>query len=145
MRTAAPIDDSVLETFYERAQVHPLIDTVDGDWSDETLTQVDVTFDIDQYPEQVQAAKLEMRWYTNDDYNFQYIEKRSADVDWQCRWDRHPNPHTSRTHFHPPPAARSRDAVPDSPTDRHPSAMFARTLANVRARIEDLWKASSTP
>jgi hypothetical protein len=141
---AAPIDEAVLETVYERARAHPLIETVNGDRTDGTLTQVNVSFDPDQYPDRIQAASLEIQWYTNGDYNLHYIETHRSDEEWQCRWDRHPNPHTTRMHFHPPPAARSNDAIPDSPSDRHPSAMFARTLANVRERIEDLWKASST-
>jgi hypothetical protein len=141
---AAPIDEAVLETIYERARAHPLIETVNGDRTSGTLSQVDATFDPDQYPDGIQAARLEVQWYTNGDYNLHYIETHSSGEEWQCRWDRHPNPHTSRTHFHPPPAARSRDAVPDSPSDRHPSAMFARTLANVRGRIETLWNTSST-
>ena len=141
---AAPIDEAVLETVYERARAHPLIETVNGDRTDGTLTQVNVSFDPDQYPDRIQAARLEIQWYTNGDYNLHYIETHRSDEEWQCRWDRHPNPHTTRMHFHPPPAARSNDAIPDSPSDRHPSAMFARTLANVREWIEDLWKASST-
>lgn len=141
---AAPIDEAVLETVYERARAHPLIETVNGDRTDGTLTQVNVSFDPDQYPDRIQAARLEIQWYTNGDYNLHYIETHRSEEEWQCRWDRHPNPHTTRMHFHPPPTARSNDAVPDSPSDRHPSAMFARTLANVRERIEDLWEESST-
>ena len=141
---AAPIDEAVLETVYQRSRAHPLIEAVDGDRSSGTLTQVTVSFDPGQYPEQVRAARLEIQWYTNGDYNLHYIETHRSEREWQCRWDRHPNPHTTRTHFHPPPTARSNDAVPDSPSDRHPSAMFARTLANVRARIEDLWDESGT-
>lgn len=133
---AAPIDEAVLETISERSRDHPLIKTVTGKRSGGTLTQVTVSFDSDQYPDRVQAARLEIRWYTNGDYTLHYIETHHSDEAWQCRWDRHPNPHTTRTHFHPPPAARSNDAVPDSPPDRHPSAMFARTLATVRRMSE---------
>jgi hypothetical protein len=68
-----------------------------------------------------------------------YVETHS-DRAWQCRWDRHQNPHTQRTHFHPPPAADSTAAVPDQPPDHHPSAIVTRTLANIRDRIEDLWE-----
>ena len=143
MGTAAPIDEAVIERFFERSQTHPLVETVTGDRTGGTLTLVRVTFDLDQYPDRVQGAKLELRWYANGDYNFHYTETHASGDSWQCRWDRHPNPHTTRTHFHPPPAARSRDAIPDSPTDHHPSAMFARTFANIRARIEDLWDVSA--
>lgn len=141
---AAPIDEAVLETVSERVRAHPLIETVDGDRCGGALTQVTVSFDPDQSPDQITEAKLEIQWYTNGDYTLQYIEIHRSGETWQCRWDRHSNAHTTRMHFHPPPAARSNDAVPDSPSDRHPSAMFARTLATIRARIEDLWDESST-
>ena len=26
----------------------------------------------------------------------------NADETWECRWDRHPNPHNTRLHFHEP-------------------------------------------
>ena len=137
--TAAPIDKSVLETIYQRAETHPLTQSIQSDRTGRTLTQVAVLFDTDQYPENIQAARIEIQWYRNGDYNFHYIETHSTGDDWQCRWDRHPNPHTTRTHFHPPPTACSNDAVPDSPSDRHPSTMFARALASIRTRLEDLW------
>ena len=141
----APIDDTVLESFFQRAQDHPLIETVEGDRTGGMLTAVRAGFDPDQYPRRVRTAELEIRWYTNGDYSFHYFETHTSENTWQCRWGRHSNPHTTRTHFHPPPAARSNDAVSDSPADRHPSAMFTRTLANVRRRIEDLWEASDKP
>ena len=141
---AAPIDESVLETFYQRAETHPLTQTVQGDRTGRTLTQLTVLFDTDQYPEHIDTARLEIQWYQNEDYNFHYIETHPTGEDWQCRWDRHPNPHTTRIHFHPPPEARSDDAVPDSPADRHPSALFARVLASIQTRIEDLWNEQPT-
>jgi hypothetical protein len=96
--------------------------------------------DPDRYPPHTQEARLEIQWYTNGDYNFHYVETQDAGDIWQCRWDRHPNPHTQRMHFHPPPTARSNDAVPDSPADHHPSALFTRALANIRQRIDSLWQ-----
>jgi len=138
--SVAPIDDAVLRTIAERARTHPLIETVQTAQTGGIPSMVFAILDPDRYPPDIEEAKLEIRWYTNGDYNFHYIEAHGADDIWQCRWDRHPNPHTQRTHFHPPPTARSGDAVPDNPGDRHPSALFTRTLANVRQRIERLWK-----
>ena len=122
--TAAPIDEAVLETMYQRARSHPLTETVEGDRSGGTLKQVTAMLDSDQYPDRVQAARLEIQWYTNGDYNLHYLETHRSEKEWQCRWDRHSNPHTTRTHFHPPPEVRSNDAVPDSPSDQHPSAIL---------------------
>lgn len=137
--SAAPIDDAVLETIRDRVQTHPLVDTVTTERTGATLSMVQLACDLDRYPAHVTAVRVEIRWYTNDDYNFHYVETHADDI-WQCRWDRHPNPHTQRTHFHPPPDAKSEDAVPDDPVDRHPSAMVTRTLANIRDRIDMLWE-----
>lgn len=136
--SAAPIDDAVLESFAERARTHQLIRTVQSEQTDGMVSMVAVALDLDRYPPHIQDARLEIQWYTNGDYNFHYVETQDSGEIWQCRWDRHPNPHTQRTHFHPPPEARSDDAVPDSPPDTHPSALFTRTLANVRQRIKNL-------
>lgn len=137
--SAAPIDDAILETIAERARTHSLTKTVRTERTGEMISMVVAILDSDRYPPNVQEARLEIRWYTNGDYNFHYMETQDSGEVWQCRWDRHPNRHTQRMHFHPPPAVRSADAVPDSPADHHPSALFTRTLANIRQRIKDLW------
>lgn len=136
---SAPIDPDILQQFAGRLRSHPLVVSVSEERSGGTLTLVCATFDSSQYPDHVETARLELQWYQNGDYNFHYLESHLSDT-WQCRWDRHPNPHTDRTHFHPPPAARSNDAVPDSPTDSHPSALVTRTLAAIRSRIQELWQ-----
>jgi hypothetical protein len=136
--SVAPIDDAVLRTLRERARTHSLVSTVTTERTGDTISVVRLECDPDRYPERVKGTRLEIRWYTNGDYNFHYLETHADDI-WQCRWDRHPNPHTRRTHFHPPPGARSTAATPDHPSDRHPTAMFSRTLANLRQRIDDLW------
>ena len=65
---AAPIDESVLETLYQRAETHPLTQTVQGDRTGRTLTQLTVLFDTDQYPAHIHTARLEIQWYQNEDY-----------------------------------------------------------------------------
>lgn len=137
--SAAPIDDVVLESIAERARAHQLVKRVQSEQTGGMVSTVVATLDPGRYPPHVQEARLEVQWYTNGDYNFHYVETQDSGDIWQCRWDRHPNPHTQRMHFHPPPEAQSDDAVPDSPADTHPSALFTRTLANVRQRIENLW------
>lgn len=140
--SAAPTDDTVLETLHERARTHSLIETTQVERTGGAISMVRADLALDRYPAHIQDARLEIRWYTNGDYNFHYVETHSTKEVWQCRWDRHPNPHTSRTHFHPPPDARSAEAIPDTPADRHPTALFTRTLANIRQRIDDLWEAT---
>lgn len=138
-RPAAPIDTAVLRTLRDRLQTHRLVETVRTEPTDNPISQIVVTLDADRYPSQIATVRLEIQWYKNDDYNFHYIETENDDTVWQCRWDRHPNPHTSRTHFHPPPAANSADAISDKPANRQPAAMLTRTLAAISDRIDDHW------
>jgi hypothetical protein len=139
MGSTAPVDDAVLGELRDRAATHPLVDRVELDRTAGTLSMVMLIFDSSQYPGWVAGARVEVRWYTNGDYSFHYVETHADGGRWQCRWDRHPNPHASRTHFHPPPDAHSEDAVPDNPDGMYPDSVFTRTLANVRERIADCW------
>jgi len=139
---AAPVDSPGLETIRDRARTHSLVERTRVEQTGSTISMVVLSLSMDHYPGHVQDARIEIQWYLNGDYNFHYVERHRSEKIWQCRWDRHPNPHTSRTHFHPPPEAESTAAVADHPADRHPSALFTRTLANVRDRISDLWAES---
>jgi len=139
MESAAPVDDAVLEILRQRGATHPLVERVRTERTGATLSTVVLVLDGDRYPDSVGDARLEIQWFVNGDYNVHYVETRGESV-WQCRWDRHVNPHTARSHFHPPPDAASEAAVPDRPEDGHPGAMFARTMANVRDRMEGLWE-----
>lgn len=143
MGSSAPVDDGVLGELCDRAVTHPLVARVERDRTAGTLSTVVLVLDDVQYPGWVEEARLDIRWYTNGDYTFHYIETHADGDRWQCRWDRHPNPHTSRAHFHPPPDAHSEDAVPDSHDGAHPDGLFSRTLANVRERIADCWDEDS--
>lgn len=140
---SGPIDGAILEDFRDRARTHELVESVHTERTGGTPSMLVVEFDPDRYPSHVTEATLEIQWYRNDDYNLHYVETHTPDGVWQCRWDRHPNPHTSRTHVHPPPGARSSDAVSDDPDECYPAYIFTRTLANVRDRIDDLWERRS--
>lgn len=71
--------------------------------------------------------------YRNGEVNVVYVERR-ADRDWTCRWDRHPNPHSARDHFHEPPDGATDDAV-----DReYPEDVFD-VLELVLERIGTVW------
>jgi hypothetical protein len=137
--SAAPIDDAILEMIADRAQTHSLVEAVHTEHTGGVVSLVTIELDCDRYPDNILDARIEIQWHTNGDYNFHYIETHTADDIWQCRWDKHMNPHTTRTHFHPPPEASSADAIPDRPSDYHPTGIFTRTLANVRQRVDDLW------
>ena len=137
--SAAPIDSAILDMLSNRAQTHSLVETVRTEQTGGMTSLVMVKLDGERYPNSIKKGRIEIQWYTNGDYNFHYIETHTADDIWQCRWDKHVNPHTTRIHFHPPPEASSTDAIPDQPSDCHSTAIFIRTLASVRQRIGDLW------
>lgn len=87
------------------------------------------------YPVAVERAVLSIRWYTNDDFKIQYREVR--DADWQCRWDRHPNPHNTREHFHPPPTAETPGEDAAWPDDYR--EVLRLVLDEIERRIDDIW------
>ncbi|MEY7848128.1 hypothetical protein AB7C87_02870 [Natrarchaeobius sp. A-rgal3] len=89
------------------------------------------------YPNEVSAG-LEIRWYRNDDFNVHYQEECQVST-WKCRWDRHPNAHNSRDHFHPPSAASRSGAQNEQwPTDYRDVSRLV--LDCIEERIEVLWE-----
>lgn len=52
-----------------------------------------------------EPGRFDVRWSATDCYSFHYAE---SGLDF--RYDAHPNPHSPREHFHPPPDAASADA-----------------------------------
>ncbi|WP_394329408.1 hypothetical protein [Natronorubrum thiooxidans] len=62
-----------------------------------------------------------------------------SDSAWKCRWDRHPNAHNSRDHFHPPPTAIRTDAKNAQWPDDHLD-VSRLVLDRIEERIEMLWK-----
>ena len=52
------------------------------------------------FPGGVRCAYLQMRWFEMDDFRIHYAEQYRTDILWECRWDRHPNQHKTRDHFH---------------------------------------------
>jgi hypothetical protein len=91
----------------------------------------------DYYPGAV-SVRVEIRWYRNDDFNVHYQEERQDNA-WKCRWDRHPNAHNSRDHFHPPPSASRTDAENAQWPDDHRD-VIRLVLDRITERIETLWE-----
>lgn len=92
--------------------------------------------DAGRYPSTVEAARLDIRWFTSGDFSIHYTET-SPDERWECRWDRHPNPHNTRLHFHQPPKADEIEALTLSSV--HPLDVIATVLAAVEQRITQQW------
>lgn len=95
-----------------------------------------VEYDTGYYPSGVSCAYLRIRWYEIGDFSVHYSEQYRDSADQDFRWGRHPNPHNSRDHFHPPP-----DAVPGE--DRDYSDDWRDVLTTVfrglDRRIEAFW------
>ena len=92
--------------------------------------------DSGQYPELVIEARVDIRWFRTDDFSIHYFESRDGDQ-WECRWDRHPNTHNTRLHFHEPPTGT--DITDIELSSLHPLDVYSRVFDAVEQRIESLW------
>lgn len=131
----APLDRAVLERMRSRFLGRRMFESVE--LVEEGKPHLRVEMSGDYYPDTV-SARFEIRWYRNDDFSFHYREVRE-DSAWMCRWDRHPNAHNSRDHFHPPPAASRTDADDAQwPADHRDVSQLV--LDRIEERIETLWE-----
>ncbi|MEE6210350.1 hypothetical protein U3A55_09295 [Salarchaeum sp. III] len=95
------------------------------------------------YPDVIETARLEVRLRVNGDFNVQYIEEWAGER-WSCRWDRHPNTHNTREHFHSPPEPREDTAVTAAyPTDI--GDVLRLVFGTIESRINDLWTTATDP
>lgn len=131
----APIDRAVLERMRSRFRRRSMFES--AELVEEGKLYLHVEVSSDYYPNEA-SARFEIRWYRNDDFTVHYHEERQDGV-WQCRWDRHPNTHNSRDHFHPPPDASRTDAEDAQWPDDHRD-VGRLVLARVEERIETLWE-----
>lgn len=131
----APIDRAVLEQMRSRFRGQHMFASAKLVEEGKLCLRVEVSSDY--YPDEA-SAHFEIRWYRNDDFNVHYQEVWRNGV-WKCRWDRHPNTHNSREHFHPPPNASRTDAEDAQWPDDHRD-VCRLVLARVEERIETLWE-----
>lgn len=133
---AGPLDVAALDVLGERARGHPLVATTALRPDAVSPRRLEVRLDADQYPRPVERARLDVRWFEGGDYSFHYLESRE-DADWQCRWDRHPNPDGTRTHFHPPPDASAEIESTAIEETHHLGVLFA-VLDWIESRVRTL-------
>lgn len=133
---SAPVDFALLGTIHSR-----LSDT--ERFQDAELrpgyapNSVVLYYDLGYFPQEVEEAFLHVRWYTNDDFNVHY-EERYADSDvWKCRWDRHPNEHNSREHFHQPPDASTPGR--DTSFSKDWRDVLSHVLGEIDVHVEGFW------
>ena len=131
----APIDRPILEFLQTHLQAtNQVTQAAITDASDHL--ELRVTFASSYYPTTVDEASLTVRWYTNDDFKIHYREVHSNRT-WECRWDRHPNPHNTRDHLHPPPTALTPGDDASWPADHRD--VLRIVLEEVERRITELW------
>ena len=138
-----PIDDNVLDTIQQLASTHRFVHRVYLNDDPGGRRELYIELDPDHYPGAIETVTLQVKWYNTDDYTFHYREVWESD-EWQCRWDRHPHPHNAtREHFHEPPTAAD-DPITDPMERVEPHYVFARTMANISERVEQLWENESS-
>lgn len=135
-RSPAPIDRPILEFVRDRLATTRQFDTV-AITDSESHLELRASLDAEYVPADVSSVLLGVRWYTNDDFKIHYSEDHAETV-WERRWDRHPNPHNSRDHFHPPPDAATPGRDASWPADYRD--VLRLVLDETECRIERLWE-----
>ena len=92
--------------------------------------------DAGQYPESIPAARLDIRWFTTGEFSIHYVEEHENGESWECRWDRHPNTHNARLHFHEPPSAT--EVIGLELSSSHPFDVYSTVLVAIEQRVETL-------
>jgi hypothetical protein len=133
-----PPDQQTLRLLERQCTTTPLI--VDTELQPDATTprRVSATLDTEAFPEPVTTATLDIRCFTTGDFSIQYVETTTDGAEWRCRWDRHPNPHNARLHFHQPPdGAETSDLSLDS---THPLDVYSTVFAALQQRLADHWE-----
>lgn len=130
------LDVPTLQTLGQRAASHPLVDSWVFDPSSISPRLLRMHLDSSAYPEDIDAARLDARRFTNGDFSMHYLEEQhGAAHGFQCRWDRHPKTDAPRTHFHPPPDAERVEPLSLEP---HHLAVLFTVLDWVTERVAEL-------
>jgi hypothetical protein len=130
-----PPDRQMLHLLDRKIGTHPLVAATDYDPDAHEPRILQVLLDGNQYPTDKESPRLDIRWFKTDDFSIHYFESNGDR--WECRWDRHPNPHNARTHFHEPPDCNS---IQDITLPDHPLDVLFTVLEAVTDRIERIWE-----
>lgn len=129
------VDSTVTERIGRRLDRNPRFESVAVQPST-APTSIVAAYDLGYFPAAISRASLQIRWYETDDFSIHYSEQYD-DSTWECRWDRHPNSHNTRSHFHPPPDANTPGEDAEFPTDWRD--VLATVLSTLDDRIEAFW------
>lgn len=135
--STGPPDRRTLQLLERHLSGHSFVSATEYDPDSYEPRLLRVRLDGEQYPNAVVAARLDIRWFTTGDFSFHYVEIHRDETEWECRWDRHPNDHNTRLHFHRPPNGDDVDDLSLSST--HPMEVYATVLAAIERRVAGLW------
>lgn len=135
--TAAGIDSDVLERIGRRLRGSEQFSRVEYR-PEYAPNAVVADFDTGYFPAGVERVSLRIRWFQTDDFSVHYSEQYRNRSPWECRWDRHPNSHNDREHFHPPPDAGTPGE--DTTFARDWRDVLSRVLSAITERIQSFWE-----
>jgi len=133
----APVDYNVLDRLGHRLAGSERFEDVDYQ-PEYAPNSVVLGFDLGYFPAGTEQASLQVRWYENDDFSFHYVEYWEDSHRWECRWDRRPNTHNTREHFHPPPDAAT-PGTNESYTDDWRDVVV-EVLQELDTHVKAFWK-----
>jgi hypothetical protein len=138
---AAPIDHDLLDdmrSYLARSDRFQGVEAKPEDNPDALVCHFDTGF----YPSTLEEVFLELVWYRNNDFTIHYREDYTGGDAWECRWDRHPNSHNDREHFHPGPDASRVNARDETyPSDWRD--VVERVLRETDTRRAGFWSATN--
>ena len=137
--STGPPDRQTLRVLERRLADDPLITETEFEPDGDEPRELRAHLDVDRFPPQTTIARLDIRWFVSNDFSIHYVETpvNSERDRWECRWDRHPNHHNARCHFHQPPTG---DDISDLELPSlHPIDVLSTVLAAIDERIEQAW------
>lgn len=135
--STGPPDRQTLRLLERILADDPVVATTEFDPDSYEPQLLRVVFDARRYPSNVEDSRLDVRWFTSGDFSIHYIETTADEQHWECRWDRHPNSHNDRLHFHQPPEADETEDLTLSSV--HPLDVVSTVIAAVEKRIAQQW------
>ena len=135
-RDVGAVDADVLERIARRLKGSSRFDEVVSR-PEYAPNSVVAEYDMGYFPSGIDRAYLRIRWFETGNFSVHYSEQYCDETSWGCRWDRHPNNHNSRDHFHPPPDAATPGEDEDYASDWRD--VLATVLKELDARIQAFW------
>ena len=137
LESTGPSDRQTLQLLERYLSGQPLVASTAFEPHSYEPRRLHARLHTEQFPGSTQAARLNIRWFTTGDFSIHYVEIGADGSRWECRWDRHPNEHTSRLHFHRPPDGD--DVTGLSLPSIHPLAVYATVLDALEQRLTTQW------